>query len=81
MRPTGRRPIYEESPVLAIIAAVLFGLALLFKLLSVSVAIFTVEFFLLAGLLCLGLHFAGVGARTERVRGHYTRGHFRRRRT
>ena len=58
----------------AIAAAVLFGLALLFKLLGVTVAFFTVDFFLLAGLLCVGLYFAGVGGGggTVRVRG-YTR--------
>jgi hypothetical protein len=63
--------------VLAIVAAVLFGLALLFKLLGVSVAFFTVTFFLLAGLLCLGLHLAGVGDRV-RVRSHTRRRSWRR---
>lgn len=56
----------------AIIAAVLFGIALLFKLLGVALGIINVEFLLLAGLLCVALHLAGV-ANTVRVRSHTRR--------
>jgi hypothetical protein len=58
--------------VTAIIAAVLFGIALLFKLLGVSVAFLTVQALFIAGLLCLALHLAGVG-NTVRVRSHRRR--------
>ncbi len=54
----------------AIVAAVLFGLALLFALLGVSLSFITVEVLMLAGLLCVALHLAGVGSRTVRVRSH-----------
>lgn len=56
----------------AIVAAVLFGIALLFKLLGVSVAFITVEALFITGLLCLALHLAGVG-NTVRVRSHTRR--------
>lgn len=55
----------------AIIAAVLFALALLFQLLNVSVSVITAEVLITAGLLCVALHLAGVG-NSVRVRG-YTR--------
>jgi hypothetical protein len=48
----------------AIIAAVLFGLALLFELAGVSVEIITSQVLIVAGLLCVALHLAGVGTRT-----------------
>jgi hypothetical protein len=57
--------------VSAIIAAVLFGLALLFQLLNVSLGFITAQLLITAGLLCVALHLAGVGT-AVRVRG-YTR--------
>jgi hypothetical protein len=57
--------------VSAIIAAVLFGLALLFQLLNFSLGVVTAQILITAGLLCVALHLAGVGS-TVRVRG-YTR--------
>lgn len=55
----------------AIIAAVLFGLALLFQLLGLSLSIIGANVLITAGLLCVALHLAGVGTGV-RVRG-YTR--------
>ena len=55
----------------AIVAAVLFGLALLFQLLGIGLGPISAQVLITAGLLCLALHFAGVGT-TVRVRG-YTR--------
>ena len=46
--------------MLAIIAAVLFGLALIFDLLGVAFGNFNTTTLLLAGLLCVALHLAGV---------------------
>jgi hypothetical protein len=57
--------------VTAIIAAVLFGLALLFQLANFSLSIITATVLITAGLLCVALHLAGVG-NSVRVRG-YTR--------
>jgi hypothetical protein len=57
--------------VTAIIAAVLFGLALLFQLANISLSIITAEVLVTAGLLCVALHLAGIG-NSVRVRG-YTR--------
>jgi hypothetical protein len=57
--------------VTAIIAAVLFALALLFELANLSVSVITATVLLTAGLLCVALHLAGVG-NAVRVRG-YTR--------
>jgi hypothetical protein len=57
--------------VTAIIAAVLFALALLFQLLNVSISVVTADVLITAGLLCVALHLAGVGS-AVRVRG-YTR--------
>jgi hypothetical protein len=56
----------------AIIAAILFGLALLFQILGISLSIFTAQVLLIAGLLCVALHLAGVG-NTVRVRGYSRR--------
>jgi len=61
----------EGMSVTAIIAAVLFGLALLFQLASFSVSVVTATVLVTAGLLCVALHLAGVG-NSVRVRG-YTR--------
>ena len=55
----------------AIIAAVLFGLALLFQLANFSISIITATVLVTAGLLCVALHLAGVG-NSVHVRG-YTR--------
>jgi hypothetical protein len=57
--------------VTAIIAAVLFGIALLFQLFNISLSVITANVLITAGLLCLALHLAGVGS-AVRVRG-YTR--------
>ena len=48
----------------AIVAAVLFGLALIFELTGVSVEIITSQVLVMAGLLCVALHLAGVGTRS-----------------
>jgi hypothetical protein len=49
--------------MLAIVAAVLFGLALLFELARISLEVITSSLLVTAGLFCLALYFAGVGAR------------------
>lgn len=49
--------------MLAIVAAVLFGLALLFQLVGISLEVITATVLMLAGLFCLALYFAGVGSR------------------
>jgi hypothetical protein len=64
-------PPRKERPMTAIIAAVLFGLALLFQLLNISLSVITATVLITAGLLCVALHLAGVGS-AVRVRG-YTR--------
>ncbi|MCU1665686.1 MAG: hypothetical protein QOI36_4963 [Pseudonocardiales bacterium] len=51
--------------MLAIIAAVLFGLALIFELAGISLNIITSQVLVVGGLLCLALHLAGVGATTS----------------
>ncbi len=48
----------------AIAAAVLFGLALIFELAGISLQIITSQVLIVAGLLCVALHLAGVGTRT-----------------
>jgi hypothetical protein len=58
--------------VTAIIAAVLFALALLFQLLNFSLSVITANVLITAGLLCVALYLAGVGSGAVRVRG-YTR--------
>jgi hypothetical protein len=60
--------------VVAIIGAVLFGLALLFQLAGIALPVLTAEVLITAGLLCIALHLAGVG-NTVTVRS------YRRRRT
>jgi len=47
--------------VSALIAVVLFALALLFQLLNVSLSVITANVLITAGLLCVALHLAGVG--------------------
>ncbi len=52
--------------MLALVAAVLFFLALIFALATLAVGtVLTSTTLLLAGLTCLALHVAGVGARTR----------------
>ncbi len=51
--------------MLAIVAAVLFGLALIFELARYSLDIITSQLLVTAGLLALALHLAGVGSRTS----------------
>jgi hypothetical protein len=55
----------EGRAMLAIIAAVLFGLALIFELAGISLDIVTSQVLVTAGLLCVALHLAGVGARSS----------------
>jgi hypothetical protein len=54
--------------VVAIIAAVLFGIALLFQLAGLSLAFITAEVLITAGLLCVALHLAGIGTAVRRRR-------------
>ena len=49
--------------MLAILAAVLFAIALIMDLATADIGI-SASAFVTAGLLCLALHLAGVGART-----------------
>jgi hypothetical protein len=48
--------------MLAIVAAVLFLIALILELVGFSLGVFTATVFVTAGLLCVALHLAGVGA-------------------
>lgn len=47
--------------MIAIVAAVLFGLALIFELAGYSVSVVTPTTLSTAGLLCIALHLAGIG--------------------
>jgi hypothetical protein len=59
--------------MLAIIAAILFGIALIFNLAGTTLGTHIgFSTFLLAGLLCMALHMAGVGTSTN-WRGGYRR--------
>jgi hypothetical protein len=49
--------------MLAIIAAVLFLIALIFQLAGIALNVITATVLVTAGLLCLALHVAGVGPR------------------
>ncbi len=49
--------------MLAVVAAVLFGLALIFELAGFALEVITSSLLVTAGLLCLALYFAGVGSR------------------
>jgi hypothetical protein len=49
--------------MLAVVAAVLFGLALLFELVGISLEVITSTVLVTAGLFCIALYFAGVGSR------------------
>ncbi|MBT2225016.1 hypothetical protein [Nonomuraea sp. NEAU-A123] len=53
--------------MLAIIAAIIFGLGLLFDLLNVSLAGLDGVFFVLLGLCLLALHQAGIGTASLRT--------------
>lgn len=53
--------------MVAIVAAVLFGLALIFQLAGIGLEFINRDFLVIAGLLCVALHLAGVGTR-RRVR-------------
>ena len=46
--------------MMAIVAAVLFGLALIFQLADVSLEIITASVLITTGFLCIALHLAGV---------------------
>lgn len=58
--------------MVAIVAAVLFGLALLFQLAGIAVSVITADVLITAGLLCVALHLAGVG-NTVKVSGYRRR--------
>ena len=59
---TLRHHRFEEAIITAIIAAVLFVIALLLHLSGLSLGPLDVTFFELAGLVAVALHLAGVGA-------------------
>ena len=50
--------------MLAIVAAVFFGLALIFDLAGISIQVISSGVLVTAGLLCLALYLAGIGTRT-----------------
>ncbi len=52
----------EEAVITAIVAAVLFAIALLLHLANLSLGPLDVTFFELAGLVAVALHLAGIGA-------------------
>jgi hypothetical protein len=54
--------------MLAVVAAVLFALALLFELLGTSLERITSSVLITAGLFCVALYFAGVGSRSVAYR-------------
>ncbi|MGH3883881.1 MAG: hypothetical protein ACRDRC_10835 [Pseudonocardiaceae bacterium] len=60
--PDGEHPIVAILAVLAIVAAILFALALVLHLAGVALGPLDPIAFMLAGLLCLALQLAGVGA-------------------
>lgn len=51
--------------MLAIVAAVLFLIALIFQLAGITLSVITAPVLVTAGLLCLALHLAGVLAGTK----------------
>jgi hypothetical protein len=55
-----------EEPMLAIVAAVLFLLALIFELAGIALSVITATVLLTAGLLCLALFMAGIGGAARR---------------
>lgn len=58
----------KETIMLAIVAAVLFLIALIFELATLTLGVLDAIFFITAGLLCLALHLAGVGSSSMRGR-------------
>lgn len=48
--------------MLAIVAAVLFLIALIFQLAGISLSVITATVLVTAGLLCIALHMVGIGA-------------------
>ena len=56
--------------MLAIVAAVLFLIALVFQLLSVSLGVVTAAALISAGLLCLALQLAGVNVDARKLIKH-----------
>jgi hypothetical protein len=52
---------YKEAIMTAIVAAVLFGIALLLHLAGLSLGPLDSTFFMLAGLIAAALHLAGIG--------------------
>lgn len=54
--------------MVAIAAAVLFGLALIFELAAFSLSVITPQTLTTAGLLCVALHLAGIGTARRRAR-------------
>jgi hypothetical protein len=59
--PELRAPSHEEAVLTAIVAAVLFGIALLLHLAGLALGPLDSTFFMLAGLVAAALHLAGVG--------------------
>jgi hypothetical protein len=57
-----RRHRPEEAVISAIVAAVLFAVALLLHLANLSLGPLDVTFFQLAGLVAVALHLAGIGS-------------------
>ena len=55
-------PPFEEAIITAIVAAVLFVIALLLHLSGLSLGPLDATFFELAGLVAVALHLAGIGA-------------------
>jgi len=53
---------FEEDVITAIVAAVLFAIALVLHLAGLSLGPLDVTFFELAGLVAVALHLAGIGA-------------------
>lgn len=56
----------KETVMLAIVAAVLFLIALVFELAALALGVLDALVFITAGLLCLALHLAGVGSSSLR---------------
>jgi hypothetical protein len=56
----------KETIMLAIVAAVLFLIALIFELATLTLGVLDALVFITAGLLCLALHLAGVGSSSMR---------------
>ncbi len=57
----GLHPFEEEAVITAIVAAVLFAIALLLHLAGLSLGPLDTTFFMLAGLVAAALHLAGIG--------------------